>query len=163
MGAGKTPSPVTEFLIYPDGVVASAPTTKIGHEFLVDILNWLQSEFKFRPLTSKLRELFLSELVVEFDSRLSGFIHGFQAISDAISRLAGPAFATTDKIDFARIDLEFDKTSDNVKLQPPRFIIERRPNTPFDRERYFCSAPLQTEEHVKVLKQIEKNIPRTKA
>jgi hypothetical protein len=61
-------------------------------------------------------------------------------------------------MELARIDPEFDNLAENSALTVPRFIIDRRKNIAFARERYFCIAPLRTNDHIHILEEIEKII-----
>lgn len=146
---------VTELSVYSDGIVAISEQTETGHLFLIDLLGWLRRDFGFREFSSEVKELFLSELTVEFDQALSRLLPSFELITNAVSKFTAPMFQTKDTMGFARIDLEFDRTSPTIKQGAPRFVIERRTNVPFSQERYFCSAPMRTTEHVKSLTEIE--------
>ncbi|GEC14647.1 hypothetical protein [Nitrobacter winogradskyi] len=148
---------INEFWVYTDGFVAAAQTTDIGQHFLTDLMTWLQTEWSFRELTS-MRELFLSNVVVDFDRPLDRLLAAYDAISQVVSLKAGELFRTPDKMGFARLDFEFDRTSETLKLPAPRFTLERRANVPFGQERYFTSAPLSTRDHLQVLEAIEKLI-----
>lgn len=61
-------------------------------------------------------------------------------------------------MNLARIDFEYDKVAEKSALVVPKFIIERRQGISFERERYFCSAPMRTRDHVDILEKIEKNL-----
>jgi hypothetical protein len=59
---------------------------------------------------------------------------------------------------FSRVDFSPDRVSDQLSMKVPGFIIERRANIQFDRERYYCSAPLRTKDHIEVLEHLESAI-----
>lgn len=146
---------ITELNVYSDGIVATSEQTITGHLFLADLVGWLRQDFGFREFSSEMKELFLSELTVEFDRPLVRLLPAFDAITNIVSKFTGPLFQTTDAMGLARIDLEFDRTSQTIKQGAPRFVIERRANVPFSQERYFCSAPMRTTDHIETLKEIE--------
>ena len=147
---------ITELSVYSDGIVAVTERTEAGRLFLIDLLDWLRREFEFREFSSEVKELFLSEVTVEFDrAPLSRLLSSFEVITNIVSGYASPIIRTKDTMGLARIDLEFDRASPYVKQAAPRFVIERRLNVPFEQERYFCSAPMHTMEHIESLIQIE--------
>jgi hypothetical protein len=40
-------------------------------------------------------------------------------------------------------------------MQQADFLIERRVGSPYEANRYFCSAPMHTNDHTRVLEEIE--------
>jgi hypothetical protein len=58
---------------------------------------------------------------------------------------------------FSRLDFEIDRrTLDSGQVALPKYILERRPNVDFEQERWFSTAPMQTDAHIEVLTEIEK-------
>jgi hypothetical protein len=143
---------VIEFAIYNDGIVADARNSEIAEAFLDDIIQFMQTEFEFRKFSSEPRRYFHNQLVVEFEKPLGRLIPTFDKISRTISQFLGP----DDAMNFARIDFQADKTGKSAV--PPKLVIERRLGISFDKERYFSSAPIRTQEHVAVLEELERSI-----
>jgi hypothetical protein len=93
-------------------------------------------------------------MVVEFQKSPAGLIPSIEKISDALARYLDPIYKTHVPLEFFRIDLQVEK---NIVPEPtPKFILERRLNISFDKERYYSSAPLRTAAHTSVLQEIEK-------
>jgi hypothetical protein len=151
---GQT-APIVSFVIFLDGVVIDASKTDDAEEFWDDLCKWLIAQKKFRDFTISPARRFVSQIVTEFDTPLSKLINGFDDLTRLVSDRMAPIYDAQIKLGLARVDLEFDRLSERSSLIIPRFIIERRANIEFSRERYYCSAPLRTKNHVEVLQQIE--------
>lgn len=144
---------VVEFAIYTDGIVADAKNSEIAEKFLDDIILFMQNEFGFRQFTTEPTRHFWNQAVIEFERPLEGLFPSFDNVSGAISRFLGAGTLMR----FARLDLQGEK-GPTPNSAPPKFVLERRAGIPFDRERYYSSAPLRTEDHVAVLEEIERSL-----
>jgi hypothetical protein len=148
---GQT-TPIASFVIFSDGVVIDAGRTDDAEAFWDDLSNWVIKERKFRNFTIVPIRRFVSQIVIEFDKPLSKLINGFESLTRLVSEKLNTVYDAKVNLEFGRIDFA---SSDQVSLRMPNFIIERRLNIPFSRERYYCSAPLRTNDHIEVLEQIE--------
>jgi len=152
---------ITDFTIYRDGVVINATKTDISEALLNDVTEYMKQEFSYRDPVTQPRKYFQSQLVVEFEKSPEKLITPFNEIAAIVSEPLREIFGVDIPMRFVRLDLGADKTT----LSSPApavihpFIIERRTGVPFEKERYFCSAPMRTATHVSVLEQIEKKIP----
>jgi hypothetical protein len=151
-------APIVSFVIFPDGVVIDASKTDDAEAFWDDLSKWMISEKKFRDFTIAPTKRFVSQVVTEFDTPLCKLINGFDDLTRLVSEKLNAIYDAQIKLGFARVDFEFDRLSGKSSLIIPRFIIDRRVNIEFSRERYYCSAPLRTKDHVEVLQQIESAI-----
>lgn len=59
---------VTDFVVYNDGIVAVAEKTDWAEAFLQDITNWVMQSFGFREVTSGVRRLYGSTIIVDFET-----------------------------------------------------------------------------------------------
>jgi len=148
---------ITDFAVYRDGIVINAAKTDVAEAFLDDVTAYMQKEFSFREFSTQPRRYFQSHIIVEFDQPLPKLITAFEGLSSAISEPLAEIYETKIPISFGRVDFTADKTKLSVRspatVHP--FVIERRVNVPFEKERYFCSAPLRTNTHLAVLERIE--------
>jgi hypothetical protein len=151
-------SNISEFTIYTDGVVITSPTTEQSEIFWDDISSWMITENGFRSFAEIPVRRFVSQLVVDFNKPLERLIKPFQELAQIISERLGPIYEQKIPLGFSRIDLEYDKISDKSSVIVPKFIIERRQNVPFNKERYYCSAPVRTNEHIAILEKIERDL-----
>jgi hypothetical protein len=147
---------ITELAVFNDGIVVNANSTEAASAFIEDLINYVRSNFRFRDFTSKVRKVLVSQLVVEFDTRLAALIPLFEKISGLINRETGQLYGTPVFMDFGRIDFLFDKQKAGIDHAAPRFLIERRAGVPFSQERYYCSASMRTDSHLNILAEIEK-------
>ncbi|WP_441228076.1 hypothetical protein AB7813_08980 [Tardiphaga sp. 20_F10_N6_6] len=150
---------IADFTAYNDGIVVSSSTTEGALAFLDDLLSFLRENFGFRDFISKVQKTFVSQVVVEFDRPLSAVFPIFTKITAMIAEQTTETYGVPAKMDFARIDFEIDRNTHHLRYLVPRFLIERRPGTPFSQERYFCGAPMHTARHLALLEEIERMIP----
>lgn len=148
---------ITEFVVYNDGIVAVAEKTDWAEAFLEDVTSWVREQFGFRNVSSGVRRLYASTIVVDFETPLSRIVSGYEIISKLItSRTVTIMPEPTQPMQFSRIDFEIDRTTMTGQLALPKFVLERRAAMSFSQERYFSIAPMHTTDHVVVLEQIEK-------
>lgn len=142
--------------VYNDGVNIDALTTEAAEAFWNELLNTIRTEYGFREFVSHPRKYFWSQVVVEFDNRLSNLLSSYEKIVSKIRSAVAPTYGENiSNCWFARLDLRWDSTDRKNPDPAPRFTIERRNGVPFDQERYFCGAPMQTKEHISILEMIE--------
>src|SRR5262249_30267200 len=138
-----------------DGIVVNAPTTDIAEAFLDDIVPYMQEQFQFRDFITIPRRYFQSQIVVEFDRSPAKLIQHFEKITSSISKRLIDTYALEIPMNFMRLDFDFDRTKTNVPALVQKLFIERRVSVPFDKERFYCAAPLRTADHAALLSEIE--------
>jgi hypothetical protein len=148
---------IIDFALYRDGIVINGIKTDGMEAFLEDVITYMQKTFLFRDFNTKPRRYFQSQIVVEFERSPEKLIRSIEEITSAISRRLKPIYETEVPMNLARIDFDIDKIgmAPQIAAAVQRFIIERRLGIAFDKERYFCAAPMRTEDHVAVLEEIE--------
>ena len=138
---------------YTDGLIAETRgTTARADEFLADVLAWVHDEYGYaEPSSLKMRKVYSSELHVSLQDTLS-------LINPALDNIAG-AYGTrakwsgqSNRFEVTGISFGSDPAS---KAQVPPFRLERDINAPFDEQRYYSVAPLQTADHLQILGQVE--------
>jgi len=149
-------SGITELAIFNDGVVVNSHSTEAASAFIEDLVSYVRSNFGFRDFTSKVRRIIVSQLIVEFDTRLAALVPAFEKIGALINKDMGELYDASVFLDFGRIDLVMDKGTADINYVAPKFLIERRANISFSQERYFCSATMHTNSHLRILEEIEK-------
>jgi hypothetical protein len=150
------PFVVTDFAVYTDGLAAVAEKSEWADAFLEDITAWVRTEFGFREISSGIRKLFNSTVVVDFDTSPSKLVQGFKRITDFISDRAITVSPDRKQMDFARLDFEIDRRTIAGQAMISKFVIERRPGIDFSQERYFSTAPMTTADHIETLEEIER-------
>ncbi len=151
-------SPFYQIVIGPDGDALLAQNTDLADLIMTDYLARLDKGLGFRFGQANLARSYLSILVVEFDAAFVERFSLFEAIeqltSEAIKgdgrrhKLKRLAFGT---------DALPDPTGASAVAQfiLRDLLIERRAGEPFERNRFFSRAPLRTNEHIRLLEQIE--------
>jgi hypothetical protein len=147
---------IVDFSAYPDGIVINSKTTDGAESFLEDLICFLKTKHRFREFITEPKIRFISQIVVEFDSKLSKLMPKYQAISDLINTHISRIYGDITSSKIARLEIEFEGSNKGIGSPIPRFSLEQRVGTSFDVERYYCSAPIRTQDHVEVLEQIEK-------
>jgi len=147
---------IADFSIFRDGIVINARKTEYAEAFLDDVIAYSQKEFSFRDFTTRPRRYFQSQVVVEFERSPAKLIQSLDKITSVISKRLQEIYEMEIPMKFSRLDFGFDKTmpgAPRTTVQP--FIIERREGVSYEKERYFCAAPMRTNSHIEVLKEIE--------
>ncbi len=146
---------IGQLLMTQEGDVVTAVTTEQADLVLDDLIRLLDETLGFRLRSSKKTKNYVSNVVVEFDRGLEEYIEKLANMACAINE-ARPgmeafnikrlAFGTKDRLQ-PRDTLTAIQTTD--------FLIGRRAGRPFEENRYFCSAPMTTHDHIRTLERIE--------
>jgi hypothetical protein len=137
------------------GDVIAAVTTEQADMVLNDLAQTLDSALGYRFGSAQIAKSFLSNVVVEFDEALEKSITKLLKIADAINaaRVGMPAF-NVKRIAFGVGSVE--EPADQLSMvEKADFLIERRAGSRYEENRYFCSAPLPTAAHLRLLEHIE--------
>jgi len=152
-GSKKQPVNVN-LTVYNDGFVADTRSSTIeSDEFLDDVFSWLSKEYGYTPIQEIIRsKVYSSEIYIrmnkplnalnpklkEFAKHLSSKVEGY--VEDILLETGG--------ISFMR---------DPGKIgRPGPFKLEKQEGIPFEENRYYSLAPLQTEAHIELLKEFER-------
>lgn len=149
----RTDSLITvDLSIYNDGLVADTrSSTRDTDTFIDDVLSSAVQEFEivFYPEMIR-RKLYVSEMHVRSNRPLSSINPRLEGFA---SRLASMISIQKDaRLELSSIGFWPDE---NSPAGTSRFLFERQLNTSFAEQRYFSSAPLQTEDHLKLLNEFE--------
>jgi hypothetical protein len=118
---------VTDFAIYTDGLAAVAQKSEWAEAFLEDVTAWVKNDFGFREISTGIRKLYSSAIVVDFETSPSMLVRHFQRIIDFIGDRTVTITPERKQMDFSRLDFEIDKNTLGIQAAPSKFIIERRP------------------------------------
>jgi hypothetical protein len=153
---------IIEFTVFNDGIVAVSASTENAEAFLNDIYSFLVSEFGFRMITSNVKKIMLSTVVVEFMTSLTGLVRGHKVEKDVIAEHLNAVDGTDFPLELARVDFVLNADPESRPPTVPRLLIEKRANTQFSQHRYFSSAPVHTTNHLMILEKIERSLLRNK-
>lgn len=138
---------------YNDGFVAdSRSSTSDSDLFLEDIFMWLHQEFNFSYYKEILRrKIYASELYVRMERNLKIANPELEKFARSLS-LNTPG---DESISFEIGGVSF--WADPAKaMGVSTFRLERAEGKPFKENRYYSSAPVQTENHLELLEELEK-------
>lgn len=153
---------IAEFSIFNDGIVAVSTTTENAEAFLDDIYAFLVSEFAFRMITSDVKTVRLSVVVVDFETSLNAFLSTRKEEVKLIGQHLNSVEDTNLPVELARVDFMLNKDPEFRPQNIPRLTLEKRANTQFSQCRYFSSAPIPTAKHLEILEQIDRGLVKRK-
>jgi hypothetical protein len=139
--------------IYNDGLIADTwSSTRHSEAFLADALESVSREFNlaYRPEIVR-KKNYLSEVNVRSTMNLLDVNPKLAEFSQEISRLANYEF------EFAGIS--FWPRQSIPPGTTPAFSFERKTNSDRDEHKYFSRAPIHTDEHLKLLEELEQAFP----
>jgi hypothetical protein len=144
-----------DLILYNDGlIVDTRSSTDECDRILDDILTWIATQIDIVPYHEVLRsKLYVSELYVQTNKSLNSLNH----------KLAGFAKKLTSMIvGYEHHPIAFETagllfwTDPSIGNPPGPFRFERVLDVPFNTNRYYSAAPLQTDAHLKILGELEK-------
>jgi hypothetical protein len=145
---------IDKLQIYENGMLCEArESNALCDEFLGEIFDWLPKIID-RPVKQKNTKAYISQMEVTTSVDMMTV---FNKLSD-VGRLIAVLLESYGQESDAYIASGFKMHYDTLGKPFPRgleFVFERRANEPFDKNVYFTSAPLRTDDHLKVLAAIE--------
>jgi hypothetical protein len=128
-------------------------STNDSDVFLEELFTWITIELGLVPYQEILKaKVYLSELLVQTDKPLKALN---PKLTDFANRLTSLIVGHEHHpIAFETSGIAF-WTDPNIVNPPGAFKFERAENTPFGENRYYSSAPLQTDLHLKMLAELE--------
>ena len=139
---------------YRDAIFADTrSSTKDSDAFLDDMLGWLNSEMGLLDYKSvAIRRIYVSEVYISLEKSLNMFNKKF---SDFCKFLASTIKGPTKNLSVEVGALVFWVDPEIKHVHVP-FRLERQEGSAFDEGRYYSMAPLETEEHLSAIEQLEK-------
>lgn len=139
--------------VYVDTRTETAASEAILHE----ALKWLSHDFGliYSPSMIK-RRAYISEVTFHSIDNLLGVHPMMREFSRVVSREIEENFQQPLVYEAAGISLMYDKLK--TAFGPAAFTIQRREGVPFSENKYYSSAPIKTETHLKLLEQFEDSI-----
>ncbi len=141
-------------IIYNDGLlVDTRSSTYDSDTILNDILNWTSKEYGFVPYQEIIfRKTYLSEVYIQTNKSMNSLNPKLSEFSNKLSSLIINQESQNISIETTSIAFWADPTTTNP---PGAFRFERVLNVPFNTNRYYSAAPLQTDIHLQMLEEFE--------
>lgn len=150
---GKETVPRTvNLVLHDDGLVAEMRScTEDCDLFLEDAFTWLSSEYRLPRFNElAIRRIYLSEISVQFESTLEIFNERFSRFADSLQAGLGPH--QPKPMLLTHLNFGVDPATGAPQ---PMLRIEREAGTTFDQNRYYSSATIPTDDHLKILRKFE--------
>ena len=146
---------IKELNIHNDGIIVDTFNTDDSSIVIDDLFNSGKKNFGFRDTETKIPRRYVSHVVVDFNKPIDKALKGFEAIRHNLNSAYKNAYGTDVIYDLFRFSLAVDPQ--NVPPQTgTEFIIERRINVPFSKNRFYCVAHLPTQTHLALLEVMER-------
>ena len=149
---------IDQLVVYTFGIMLDThKSTDEAKRLLVDALDWGAKEFglAFKMSMAK-RWQYLSHLTFYSETLPSKFPKSLMELSEQVSSAVRDVMQEDLKYEPTSIILDYDPLTRKHPLGA--FSIQRRDNTPFSEGKYFSTAPLPTNAHIKLLEDFEKSL-----
>jgi hypothetical protein len=151
-------SVIEQLIIYTYGIlIDTRSSTQESKRLLEEALQWASTELGlvYNPSMVK-RWQYTSQLIFRTDFPLTDISPAIQAAARKLTKHVGDI--TGERLSYELIFLAIDHDQMARRYPLGRFSIQRRDNTPFSENKYFSEAPLQTDDHIALLKQFEADL-----
>jgi hypothetical protein len=148
-----------DLTIFNDGFIADTrSSTEDSDAFFEEFFSWIVIEFGLVPYKEILRSrVYVSELWVETDKSLNTLNPKLENFAKRLTTLI--VGHNHHPISFETYGISF-WTNPTITLPPGPFKFERAEGSPFNENRYFSAAPLQTDVHLEILEELENILSR---
>jgi hypothetical protein len=143
---------IVDLKVYNDGLLADCRSnTKDSERFLADLMSWLPTGLGLPKTEVPVRKkMYVSELQVESKHQLVMINPKLAALNKSLATLVPKGSATS--FELSTLAFATDPKDGTPLIN---FKFERLINTPFAENRYYSSAPVQTDDHLKLLESLE--------
>jgi hypothetical protein len=158
---------INQLLVLPDGDIVASANTDVAEQALNILIDYLNREFGYRMEGASAKRLYVSTVVVEFEKDFESMIPQIGTIQSLLSRILSHAEP------YKLIRISCSPGTGGMPNLPPLnpldnlertdFTIERRVGSHFSANRFFCTAPMRTGDHVRLLEEIERLLTGQKA
>lgn len=144
-----------ELNIYSNGLFADTrSSTEDSDAFLDELLTWITAEFDLVPYQEILNsKVYISELNMQTDSHLNALNPKLTAFANRLTSLIEGH--ENHPIAYETVGI-YLWTNPIITNPPGGFRFERVEGAPFNENRYYSAAPLQTNLHLEMLEELEK-------
>jgi hypothetical protein len=154
---GEQTFAISQLVMLPEGDIVATTSTNDSDLVMEHLMALMDDNFGYRLRAASKKRSYMSTIVVEFERSVSDYIDAIGKIEEMINR------GRSSPLPFKSISFGGDTSilaQENLLLniESANFTIERRvaqePKQHLD-NRYFCNAPMTTDDHIEALQQIE--------
>jgi hypothetical protein len=151
---------ITQLVMLPIGDVIGTASTDDSELVLDDLMRLLDENLGFKLRQANPKRSYMSTIVVDFDNAFSSYMEKINEMEKCINSVLIPGNDARwfKGISFGREEGIFEPqgVTEYISLvEKADFTIERRAGQPFSGNRFYCTAPMRTADHIRVLEQIE--------
>ncbi len=145
--------------IFNNGITAeTTSSTDDATEFLQDLTTWMTKDFGFQ-LPPDLKKAYFSQLTAELDASLPTINPKLGMISGMLTAKAKALDGKPRQFEIGAVN--FWSEDVGAPLAPSMCRIERKWGAPLSSNQYFSIAPLETQQHLDLLSEVEKILKPT--
>jgi hypothetical protein len=145
---------ISEMGIFNDGIIVDSVNTDDAEFILEDVISWVTATFALQPMLTIIPRRFTSAVTIEFTKPVEPYLKGLSAMAGQMANAFKQTYGEEVHLNLMRLAINADPLT-VTHLKNTQFLIERRIQRPYAENRYHCTAPLRTEDHVALLENIE--------
>ncbi|HWS90020.1 MAG TPA: hypothetical protein VN282_23830 [Pyrinomonadaceae bacterium] len=146
---------INQLALYAHGIaVETAASTDISEKILHDMLKWGANTLNINYHQDMIkRRAYVSGLLFSTEVSLNALHPKLRGVGERLSTSVANSLGHVFPYEVTGVFFGYDTT--HTKPNAPIFTIERRADVPFSENKYFSTAPLPTDEHLRLLKDFE--------
>ena len=148
---------IKELSVYNDGIIIDTFNSNMSDIILDDLLTWTVQTFNTKERISPPNRTYASVVVAEFEREFEPMLGVFVKVGKLLSKALQSAYGWDYEYNLHRIALAVDPTA-IPPLRNTQFFMERRTQSPYSANRYYCGAPLPNDQHIDLLQTIEREL-----
>lgn len=146
---------IDDLSVYNDGLIVTAPqNTDVVDEFIDDLYVFTKEHFGYSSMIGyRENRHYESAVVVELPSNVSSRLLPLHGLCDDLASHQREYGLADFEFQPSRLAVDVDASKHTGK-RPIQFTLERRLGEPFEKNHWFSSAPLKSNDHVAVLRKL---------
>lgn len=148
---------IKELAVYSDGLIVDSFDTAVADFVLDDLLSWATATFNLQERKSPVHRTYTSAVVIDFEKLIEPALGNLAKVCGLLSESLHRSYGWNYEYNLNRLSFSVDPLA-IPHLRATQFFIERRLQVPYSENRYYSLAPLQTEEHLRLLETIEREL-----
>jgi hypothetical protein len=148
---------IKELAIYNDGIIVDTFNSNMSDTILDDLLVWTKQTFDTKDRISLPSRIYSSVVVADFEHDVEPILGKFMELGKLVSKSLRSTYGWNYEYNLQRLALSVDPLV-IPHLRNTQFFIERRQQISYSTNRYYCGAPLPTDQHIELLETMEQEL-----
>jgi hypothetical protein len=146
---------IEKFQVYENGLLCEAnENTDLLDDFISEILTWASQEQNL-PIKETGIKAYVSQLSVTSNADISSIFSKIASIGSLISKELSSYGQAIHEYKVNGLKMHYDAAPTPLP-RAPEFSFERRAGVPYAENQFFTSAPVRTDEHLRIVQVLEK-------